>query len=190
MNEVYQQIRSVFNVSPGRPLPIDTGQRYGDRKRLADLCKRLGYKRGAELGVRGGSFSELFCKAGLEMWCVDPWAVCPNYPQERQDRSYAAAVKTLAPYNAHLVRKCSADATGDVPDGLDFLHIDGRHEFDYVMCDIIQWAPKVRAGGIIAIHDYHLSGVKRAIEAYTLAHHIDPWFYLKDHQPTAFWVAQ
>jgi hypothetical protein len=188
MADVYQAIREVFGVSPGRALPIDTPQRYGDRKRLATLSQKLGHKRGCELGVRGGSFSALFCKAGLEMWCVDPWAVCPNYPQERQDKSYAEAVRTLTPYGAHLVRKPSQDAVGDVPDGLDFLHIDGRHEFDYVMLDIIQWAPKVRQGGIIATHDYHLSGVKRAVEAYTLAHHIDPWFYLKNHQPTAFWV--
>ena len=189
MDNVYRQIASVFGVKPGRALPIDTSQRHGDRKRLARLCERLGFKRGCELGVRNGCFSELFCQAGLEMWCVDPWAPCPNYSSDRQERSYAEAQKRLAPYGAHLVKKASADALGDVPSGLDFLHIDGRHEFDFVMLDIIQWAPKVRPGGIIACHDYHLSGVKRAVEAYTLAHHIDPWFVLKNHQPTAFWVS-
>lgn len=189
MADVFQAIREVFSVSPGRALPIDTSQRCGDRKRLATLCQKLGHAKGCELGVRGGSFAELFCKAGLEMWCVDPWAVCPNYPAERQARSYAEAVSRLTPYGAHLVKKPSQEAIGDVPDGLDFLHIDGRHEFDFVMLDIIHWAPKVRSGGIIACHDYHLSGVKRAVEAYTLAHHIDPWFVLKNHQPTAFWVS-
>src|SRR5688572_16245846 len=128
----YQHIREVFGVRPGGPLPIDAKARYSDRKRLADLCKRLGHKRGVEVGVRTGAFTEHFCLAGLEMWCVDPWHPVPNYPQERQDRHYAEAVKRLTPHSTHLIKKCSLDALGDVPDGLDFAHIDGRHEFDFV----------------------------------------------------------
>lgn len=82
------------------------------------------------------------------------------------------------------------DALNHVPDGFDFFHIDGRHEFDFVMEDLIHWYRKLRVGGIVALHDYHLTGVKRAVEAYTLAHHIDPWFVLKASQPTVFWVKQ
>lgn len=190
MADPYREIKAVFNVRTDEPLPVVTKQRYADRRLLAELCKRLGFKTGAEIGVRTGAFSECFCKAGLEMWCVDPWAPCPNYSLERQERGYAEAVKRLEKYGVHFVRESSLDAVGDVPDGIDFLHIDGRHEFDFVMQDIILWAPKVRAGGIVACHDYHLTGVKRAVEAYTLAHDIRPWFALKDRQPTAFWVSR
>ena len=184
----FKAIRRTFGVSPGRALPIDTRHRYGNRALLATLCQKLEHKVGAEIGVRNGRFSKLFCEVGLEMWCIDPWYPVPNYSQARQDRHYQEAVANLSPFNAHLIKKTSMDALDDVPNNLDFIHIDGRHEFDFVMEDIIHWHPKLRSGGIFAVHDYHLAGVKRAIEAYTLAHHIDPWFTLKSDQPTAFWV--
>lgn len=190
MDSVYREIKAVFNLPSSGPVPIVTLQRYGNRSRLADICGRMGYKTGAEIGVRSGAFSELFCKSGLEMYCIDPWAPCPNYSQDRQDRNYQEALKRLEGYKVHFVKKASSDALGDVPDNLDFLHIDGRHEFDYVMQDLISWVPKVRKGGVVACHDYHLTGVKRAVEAYTLAHDIRPWFALKDRQPTVFWVKQ
>lgn len=40
---------------------------------------------------------------------------------------------------------------------LDFLFIDGSHDYDSVFRDIELWRPKVRAGGIISGHDYHES---------------------------------
>lgn len=188
MSDVHREILKVFRVGPTGPLPIVTGQRYGDRKLLPNLCHLLGYRTGAEIGVRSGSFSELFCKAGLEMWCIDPWEPCPNYSRRRQEKHLQEAVGRLSGYDVHFVKQTSMDALGSVPDNLDFIHIDGRHEFDFVMEDLIHWCPKVRPGGIIACHDYHLTGVKRAVEAYTLAHDIRPWYALKDRQPTAFWV--
>lgn len=35
----------------------------------------------------------------------------------------------------------------------DFLFIDGDHEYDGVLEDLIQWYPLVRPGGLIAFHD-------------------------------------
>ena len=38
--------------------------------------------------------------------------------------------------------------------GIEMLFIDGDHTFEGVQKDIINWAPKVKAGGIICFHDY------------------------------------
>lgn len=187
--QTYRVLLQVFRIRGGGPLPIVTGTRRGDRKLLAEVCKRLGFRTGAEIGVRDGSFAAMFCRAGLKMYCVDPWAPVPKYSQGRQDQLYASAAARMAGFEAVFIKKPSAAAVGDVPDALDFIHIDGDHEFDPAMRDLLDYAPKVHPGGIVACHDYHLPGVKRAVEAYTLAHHIDPWFALKNHQPTAFWVA-
>lgn len=188
INEAHKEIERIFHIITSGPLPIVTGQRYGDRTLFPELCKKLGYKVGAEIGVRNGSFSQLFCEVGMEMWCVDPWFPVPRYDQERQDRIFAEAQQRLNPYNVHFVKKTSMDGLVDVPNDLDFIHIDGNHEFDFIMEDLIHWHPKVKSGGLVACHDYHLTGVKRAIEAYTLAWDIRPWFTLKARQITAFWV--
>jgi predicted O-methyltransferase YrrM len=52
-----------------------------------------------------------------------------------------------------IVAKASHEATEDVPDGLGLLFIDGAHDFDSVRRDIGLYAPKVRVGGKIVMHD-------------------------------------
>jgi predicted O-methyltransferase YrrM len=39
-------------------------------------------------------------------------------------------------------------------DSLDFVFIDGDHRYECVLADIRAWLPKVKAGGVIAGHDY------------------------------------
>jgi hypothetical protein len=52
-----------------------------------------------------------------------------------------------------IVPKASADAVGEIPDGIDVLFIDGGHDFDSVITDITLFAPKVRIGGHVVLHD-------------------------------------
>jgi hypothetical protein len=79
-----------------------------------------------------------------------------------------------------------------IPDNsLDFVYIDGRHEFDFVIQDIIGWSAKVRPGGIVAGHDYYnfyQGGIILAVDAYTRAHNISLWYITKEEQPSFFWV--
>lgn len=41
-------------------------------------------------------------------------------------------------------------------ESLDFVFIDGSHEYEDIKDDIIHWLPKVKPGGILAGHDYYL----------------------------------
>lgn len=188
--EEYDAILKVFRKTSKGPSPIVTRRKCSDRKLLATLSNILEHKKGAEIGVRTGKFSKVFLDANpeLEMWCIDPWSPVPNYSQERQDKHFEECVQNLKGYKVHLIKKTSMDALDDVPDDLDVLHIDGRHEFDFVVMDLIHYVPKVKKGGLVALHDYHESGVKYAIDAYTRAHGITKWFALKDFQPTVFWI--
>ena len=80
------------------------------------------------------------------------------------------------------------DATADFADGsLDFVYIDGAHDFKNVACDICEWSKKVRVGGIVFGHDYKRSipgkskypvDVKDVVQAYMYSQGIRPWFVL------------
>jgi hypothetical protein len=49
----------------------------------------------------------------------------------------------------------------------------------------------VKPGGIVAVHDYDVwegGDVTLAVNAYTHAHRIDPWYVTQELTPTAYWV--
>jgi predicted O-methyltransferase YrrM len=163
------------------------------RDSLASLFGAIGFNVGAEIGVRSGRFSRVLCKANpkLHLFCVDPWAAYSRLTQEKQDAYYADAVNNLKDYNVTFVRKYSMDALADFEDGsLDFVYIDGNHEFDFCCPDIIFWAKKVKQGGAMAVHDYYpfyRAGVVQAVNAYVSAHNISPWFVTRERESTAYW---
>ena len=49
----------------------------------------------------------------------------------------------------------SVDASINVPDNLDLIFIDGSHTFESARNDYLHWKPKLRSGGILAIHDVY-----------------------------------
>ncbi len=180
------------------------------RRDLPALTKELGFTTGAEIGVWRGAFSALFCEANpnLHMLCVDPWQPhqawldtknsMPKAEAEQFiEQSYRDAVARLAPLNATIVRKFSAEAAAEVPDrSLDFAYIDANHVYDAVIEDLTLWAPKVKSGGFIAGHDYRVFPNKPmihvipAVQAFTKLHKIAPWFVLaSERTPSFFWEA-
>lgn len=193
--DVHNAIRKTFGIRwPKTVLPFGTNRHFGKRELFPGLFARLGFNTGAEVGVRTGKFAKLLLDANpnLTLYCIDPWMAYQRYSQIKQDAIYQKAVETLSKYKTVIIRKTSMDALSDVADrSLDFIHIDGNHEFDYICPDIIFWAKKVKDGGIITVHDYHAGywyGVMQAVNAYTHCHNINPWYVLKHDQPTAFWV--
>lgn len=155
---------------------VMTSSNIRSRIDLAKYFAELGLTIGAEIGVDGGVYSAKLCEANpkLKLYCIDPWDLNEGTSRERRIRKYAEAKERLKPYNAKLIRKFSMDAVKDFKDGsLDFVYIDGNHNFDYVMQDIIEWSKKVKKGGIIAGHDYsdgaHV-GVKDAVDLYVKHH--------------------
>jgi hypothetical protein len=150
------------------------------RNDLPSFLKENGYLNGAEIGVYKGYYSKQLAEVGLNLLSIDPWVVYrgagPNrQKQERQDYLYARAKKYLAPYpNCKIIRKPSIEAAKDIPKkSLDFVYIDGDHEFGPVAMDLAIWIQKVRQGGIIAGHDYFstvgnrgLRGVHYAVDAF------------------------
>jgi predicted O-methyltransferase YrrM len=180
-------------------LPLLSTSRYRRRSdgmgrvSLAKTMHDMGLTKAVEVGCRYGASATLWREhiPDLDITCIDPYRAYHRVSQESQDRIYAGAQENAAKAGFKIIRKPSLDAVDDFADGsLDWVHIDGDHTFDAAVQDIIRWAPKVREGGLVLVHDYcafGMSGVIPAVDAYTHCHWIDPWYVTRDMEPTAFW---
>ena len=168
------------------------------RDDLPQLFVDLGFKVGAEIGVYKGEFSEKFAKAGLKLYAVDPWRIYKDYDnprgQSRLDFQYEHTQRVLAPYpKCQIVRKTSMEAAEDFADeSLDFVYIDGNHEFRYIAEDLFEWTKKVKKGGIVAGHDYFFNKtgtgaqiwhVAHVLKAYIASFGIKNWYLLGRKDP-------
>ena len=89
--------------------------------------------------------------------------------------------------------KFSPDGAKDIKDdSLDFVYIDGNHNYEYVFEDITVWEPKVKKGGLVGGHDYlyeknkpYHEGVIKAVNKYCAENKIkfevagEEWYYWK-----------
>lgn len=163
-----------------------------NRTMMAKILGELQLKEGAEIGVAQGWHAEILCRENprLKLHAIDAWQIYPGYREYNgKFIDYEAnARKLLAPYNANIIKGFSMDAVKQFKDkSLDFVFIDGAHDFKNVAMDICEWAKKVKIGGIVYGHDYkrwipgksrYVVDVKDVVQAYMYSHNIDPWFEL------------
>lgn len=206
---IIDKFKINFNDKTKMPIEIPN---FG-RDNLSSLFKELGFKTGVEVGVERGIFSESLCKNNPEvkLFCVDPWEAYPGYRQNKSqqevDEYYREAKKRLSKYNCRLINKFSLEALKDFEDrSLDFVYIDGNHNFENVTRDIVEWSRKVRYDGILAGHDYvkHRKPtgmhVVQVVNGYTDAYGIRPWYVLgtkarvkgqiRDKERSFMWVIE
>ena len=83
---------------------------------------------------------------------------------------YNTCVKNTEPVSGvvKIIRKTSAQAAkGFKANSVDFVFIDGSHDYDSVCVDIEIWLPKVKPGGMIGGHDYTThETVREAVDTY------------------------
>ena len=68
-----------------------------------------------------------------------------------------------------FIKKRSSDAVNDVSNNIDFIYVDGNHNYEYVKQDIELYFPKLKKGGVMAGHDFSAGylGVARAVLEYS-----------------------
>lgn len=82
----------------------------------------------------------------------------------------------------------SDSAVYDVEEKLDFVYIDGNHEYDYVKSDINLYYKKLKVGGVMGGHDIHYKGVRKAVFEFCKKNDIKlkikspDWYFIKSHQ--------
>jgi len=193
-----EYILNKYNLEPGKrfyEIPNTS------RETFAVLLAELGFTCGAEIGVERGVYSDILLRANpaLKLISVDAWAQYTGYrdhmTQAQMDVLYEEAKEKLRPYGTRslVIKGYSTEVAKDVTDeSLDFVYLDGNHEFTEVVNDIASWQRKVRPGGIVSGHDYikshnmqNLKQVPYAIHAYMDAYRLSPLFILgrKDKLP-------
>ena len=149
------------------------------RNDIPTLCKEGGI--GAELGVWRGMFSDMILRySKLELlFSIDEWKLGSWSGPE----CYYATKKRLAVHeNRSIILPMSFSEAARIiaDDSLDFIYIDGNHDYDNISRDIKEWWPKLKSGGIFSGHDYELQGpfgedfgVIRAVSELAREHDLD-----------------
>ena len=122
---------------------------------------------GVEIGTACGCLAKsilLYLPNADKIYAIDPYMhndeslFEANREQEWHDDRKRQAEVALAPYGerATLIADTSNNAVGLVP-SVDFVWIDGEHALPQIQKDIENYYSKVKAGGILGGHDYHLA---------------------------------
>jgi len=202
----YLKDRFKFDDNQALPINLDIDRFRG----LTSIWRELGFKVGAEIGVNNGRYSKWMAikVKNPKLFLIDPYKEYAEYVeshingQEVFDQYYENAKERLRKFNVEFIRKTSMEAINDFTDNsLDFVFIDGNHTFEYVVNDIAEWEKKLKPGGILSGHDYwrsiesnksayvqnhtyedrlKLVQVKDAVDGWTKANRVKPWFVTKD----------
>lgn len=143
------------------------------------LCFHRKLYRCAEIGIDRGVWARLFLSRFPqihEWWGVDAFEPYPEMDFDR-DADYRMALANLQPYSdkAKLIRLPSVKAAQLFgPGSLDFVYIDGAHDYESVRADLAAWWLTLSRKGIIAGHDFDdhpgHEGVKRAVKEFAQEH--------------------
>ncbi len=159
---------------PRRYKPRNVGSWSGHLAFASDLIAAIQPSLIVELGTHWGESYFTFCQTveerGLSSMCyaVDHWQGDQHAGQYGEE-----VFAEVSQYNdrnykqfSYLLRRSFDDALSQfADDSIDLLHIDGLHTYEAVRHDFNSWLPKVKAGGIILLHDicprHHDFGVWR-----------------------------
>ena len=134
---------------------------------IRDLCEWTGLQDAklAEVGSYLGCSARLFYQSARfsSITCIDPWTGgydASDAVSVQLAKDGASAFAEFLSRTAHIhclrvLRLSSIEAAREFADGsLDMVYIDAEHTYRALKADIAAWRPKLRAGGILAGHDY------------------------------------
>jgi len=141
---------------------------------LANLCKWANEKgatgKAVEIGAYSGEGTLVIARYFKEVLAVDPWLngydikdrASQQTPMKFVFAKFLENTKELG--NVNYSQNKSLDALESVEDGsLDLVYVDGDHRYEAVLADFKGWLPKLRAGGVMAGHDWSMADVKKAL---------------------------
>lgn len=149
------------------------------RTQFPELLEHLGLKGDAvEVGVAEGRNAAVLISSPqiLRLYLIDAWQQLNQqgdggYDQSWHDNNRKEVHERIATHKdkAVILKGISKDMIKTVPDdSLIFAYIDGDHSFEQCWNDLLNIYPKVKIGGVIALHDYlnPAYGVGRAVHKF------------------------
>lgn len=157
--------RTAYNMMEGLLLPVPC------RENLPETFASKGLNGyAAEVGVLRGGFSRQILDhwPGTKLFLIDPWihqesdyVDVSNSDQAGMDANLQQTILNVAPHKGRyqIIRAFSEEAAAAFDDGfLDWVYIDADHRYEAVKADIDAWWPKIKAGGVLAGHDWVFDG--------------------------------
>jgi cephalosporin hydroxylase len=156
MEHFYQNIFGHFDYSK---LFTRMVEEHGDDTHFVEI--------GAFYGMSSAYMAVEIINSGkkIKYDIVDTWRGSPEHQEGEwdaqesmiNDTAFDIFKNNMKPveghYTAHKMK--SVDAAKLYEDNsLDFVFIDGSHEYEFVKEDIEAWYPKVKVGGYLGGHDY------------------------------------
>lgn len=181
MEHFYQNIQGWFNYEPIYDTAV---QLAPESAHFVEIGSWRG-KSTCYLGV-------IIANSGkqIQLDCVDTWRgsneEAHQYdPAVLNDTLYDEFVENTKPFGfIRPVRMTSMEAVKMYMDNsLDFVLVDGSHEYQDVVDDINEWLTKVKPGAMLAGDDYAWPGVKKAVDELLptadIIDHLGLWVYVK-----------
>lgn len=117
---------------------------------------------GVEIGCLDGFSSAVILDASeLHLTSIDPFVPDSMEPsliglEERYRQNvapYGARAHILKDYSGRVAMMKRAESVDPIAPHLDFLFIDGDHDYENVLLDYEDWTPWLIPGGLLAMHD-------------------------------------
>lgn len=156
---VYRQSTRYLEIVNRVPRPMITFLKWNNWRELV----------GAEIGVAEGNnavsiLTELSIK---KLYLIDPFT---PYLENNCLCSHAnhrnIARKRLNLSQVVFIEKKSEDAILEINEPLDFVYIDGNHDYNFVKQDIELYYKLVRLHGMVGGHDIELKSVQKAVNEF------------------------
>lgn len=138
---------------------------------------------GVEIGVANGD-NALTMLNGIPqietLYLIDPWVdyvnengeICcfKNGEKETREKVSRYYEKIM------IIKKDSDSAIDELHSEVDFVYIDGNHDYTHVMNDLMNYYPLVKSGGVIGGQDAHLQPVLKAVVDFINKNKLESYF--------------
>lgn len=142
------------------------------RRQEADFLYRLARRKGnlVELGCWQGRTTALLVQAakiwGARVTSVDAFTAMPKHLDRSSAALWAQNLSRIGLTPPELWELTTAAAAPRYTEEIALLFIDANHSEAGVRKDLAQWTPKVKVGGVVALHDMFqpsITGVAKAV---------------------------